>query len=306
MKYSSTLTALTAATAAYAGSADIKRQAAAKITDVEILNYALTLEHLEDKFYREGLQNYTQAQFVAAGFADPFYDNLREVSYDEVTHVSFLTKALGSAAVAECTYNFPSTDVKSFVGLASVLEGVGVSAYLGAAASILNKDYLTAAGSILSIESRHSSYLRASQAQSPFPQPFENPLTFDEVYTLAGAFIVSCPSTNAPLPVKAFPSLGLGTKGPIKSGDTITLETTGYDLKSADGKAPIYAAFITVTGPIYADATPTKGGFTTVVPKGINGQSYVVLTGCKDAVNDETVAAGPAIVEVTNPYPTTP
>ena len=51
--------------------------------DVTILNYALTLEYLERKFYEEGLANYTQADFVAAGFADPFYDNLKEIYYDE-------------------------------------------------------------------------------------------------------------------------------------------------------------------------------------------------------------------------------
>jgi hypothetical protein len=55
--------------------------------DVTILNYALTLEYLERKFYEEGLANYTQADFVAAGFADPFYDNLKEIYYDE--QVSF-------------------------------------------------------------------------------------------------------------------------------------------------------------------------------------------------------------------------
>jgi len=88
---------------------------------VEILNYALTLEHLEDKFYREGLANYTHQDFLDAGFADPFYKNLKEVSFDETTHVTFLSGALGADAVAECTYQFPSTDVKSFVGLAQVL-----------------------------------------------------------------------------------------------------------------------------------------------------------------------------------------
>ena len=68
--------------------------AAAGPTDAQILNYALTLEHLEDKFYREGLANFTEAQFAAAGFDATFYKNLKEISYDETTHVSFLTGAL--------------------------------------------------------------------------------------------------------------------------------------------------------------------------------------------------------------------
>jgi len=237
--------------------------------------------------------------FIDAGFDDPFYDNLKEVSSDETTHVSFLTTALGSMAVAECTYSFPATDPTSFVGLASVLEGVGVSAYLGAAADIMDKAYLTDAGSILTVESRHSAYLRAALSESPFPSPFDTPLDFDEVYTLAAQFIVSCPSTNAALPVKAFPELTLGTTGTIKSGDTITLLTAGYVLEGAGG-APLYSAFITITGPIFGTATPVSGGFSIVVPAGVNGQSYAVLTGCNDSVTDDTIAAGPAIIEITN------
>ena len=180
---------------------------------------------------------------------------------------------------------------------------MGVSAYLGAAASIMSADYLTAAGSILTVEARHSSYIRAALNEAPFPSPFDTPLDFDEVYTLAAPFIVSCPTTNPALPVKAFPSLSVGTSGTIKSGDKITLLTTGYTLVAVDGSSPLYAAFITITGPIFVDAKPVDGGFEVVVPKGVNGQSYVVTTGCKDVVSDDTVAAGPAIVEITNPLP---
>jgi hypothetical protein len=237
------------------------------------------------------------------GFPDPFYSNLVEVASHEKTHVAFLTSALQAAgypAVAECTYSFPSTDAKSFVALASVLEGVGVTAYLGAAASIMNKDYLTAAGSILTIESRHSSYIRAALSEVPFPQPFDVPLDFDEVYTLAAPLITSCPSSNPMLPLKAFPMLSLGTNGTITTGETITLLTMGSELQSNEygDNEQLYGAFITVTGPIFVPASKVDGGYTVVVPAGVKGQSYVVLTPCSDKVTDDTVVAGPAIVEV--------
>lgn len=187
-----------------------------------------------------------------------------------------------------------------FVATASVLEGVGVTAYLGAAADIMSKNYLTAAGSILTVEARHSAYLRASLKQSPFPQPFDTPLTLDEVYTLAAAFIVSCPETNVKLPVKAFPTLTLDptTPMPVKAGSVVTLSTPGYVLQPASGAATIYAAFISVTGPTFVVATPVEGGFSVTIPVGFNGQSYAILTSCNDTVTDDTTAAGPAIIEV--------
>lgn len=47
-----------------------------------ILNYALTLEYLERKFYMGGLAQFKQVDFVNAGFPDPFYANLQEIYYD--------------------------------------------------------------------------------------------------------------------------------------------------------------------------------------------------------------------------------
>jgi hypothetical protein len=232
----------------------LKRQAPV-ITDADILNYALTLEHLEDKFYREGLANYSQADFASAGFDATFYGNLKEISSDETTHVSFLTAALtkaGATPVKECTYAFGVSDPKSFVMLSSILEGVGVSAYVGAAADIMSAAYLTAAGSISTVESRHSAYIRASLSESPFPSPFDVPLSLNEVYTLAAPFIVSCPSDNPTLPVKAFPMLmSSPDNGNITAGSTITLLTSGSIVKPADGSSQIYGAFITVTGPVF-------------------------------------------------------
>lgn len=245
------------------------------------------------------MAKYSVDDFKSAGFSEDTYNKIKTVSEDEKTHVSFLTGALSAAGakpVDACTYDFGYTDVKSFLATASVLEGVGVSAYLGAAADIMSKTYLTAAGSILTVEARHSAYIRNTIAQAPFPQPFDNPLSYNSVYTLAAQFIKSCPETNAPLPVKAFPTLtAMSSDASIKTGSWVTLSTKDYKIEGT-----VYAAFITVTGPVFVDTKAVDGGYEVEVPKGVAGQSYVVLTSCNTAATDDTIVAGPAVVEISS------
>ncbi|KAL8833140.1 MAG: hypothetical protein Q9170_004472 [Blastenia crenularia] len=277
----------------------VKRVTTPKVDDGIILNYALTLEYLERKFYQEGLANYTQADFVAAGFEDPFYTNLKQIYYDEQTHVSFLSEALTAAGVTptvELQYTFPSTDVLSFITLSSVLEGVGVSAYLGAAASIMDKDYLTAAGSILTVEARHTSYIRASLGESPFPNPFDTPLDFNEVYSLASAFITGG-SSPVKLPFMAFPTLALQCTQYYYEADRSSVTFSGA-FKAAQKfgvtkDTPIYALCVQVR--ITAGSSDYK---IDKIPAGVAGQAYVVLSKSSTAFNDENIIAGPALIEV--------
>lgn len=92
MLFSAATVALAAAGFASAAPAIQKR--ASEINDGVILNYALTLEHLEDTFYREGLSKFSEKDFADAGFDSTFYNNIKKVSSDEASHVDFLTKGL--------------------------------------------------------------------------------------------------------------------------------------------------------------------------------------------------------------------
>ena len=96
------------------------------LTFVDILQFALTLEHLENAFYKGGLDKISQLDFLTHSYGSEYYKNLQYIAYDEQQHVSLLSGALAAAGakpVQPCTYSFPYTDAKSFVTLSSVLEG---------------------------------------------------------------------------------------------------------------------------------------------------------------------------------------
>src|SRR4051794_36650722 len=95
------------------------------------------------------------------------------------------------------TFPSPYTDPKSFAALSQVLEGVGASAYTGAAQLPTNKASLTAAPSTLATKARHASWVASAvNMVTPWGTAFETPLGLNEVFTLAAGFITSCPSSN--------------------------------------------------------------------------------------------------------------
>jgi len=262
----------------------------AAITDTDILNYALTLEHLEANFYAGALSKYDNASFAAVNVDRSRFE---QIAAHETQHVAFLTGALGKDATGACNYSFPYTDVASFIGLAAVLENVGVSAYLGAAPLITNPAYLTAAASILTTESRHQAYVSYVSGGAPWSGAYDTPLSLDDIYSLAAPFITSCPTSNPTLPVKAFPALNV----------TSTNNTAGSQLQFAyastanNSSAPAYIAFFSG---LTTQSVPINNGSNSVtIPSGLNGTVYaVVTTSANGTVTDANTLAGPAILSL--------
>jgi hypothetical protein len=153
--------------------------------DVDIVNFALTLEYLETAFYEKAqtLNLSGDAKKYAKEFGD-----------EEAQHVDALTatvKQLGGTPAAKPMFTFPITDQKSFLKLAQVLEDTGVSAYNGAGPSIKSKDILAAAGSIVQIEARHAAGIRILNHADPAPEAFDKPLDMAAVLKAVKPFIKS-------------------------------------------------------------------------------------------------------------------
>ena len=147
--------------------------------DVRILNFALTLEFLEAEFYRLAVRNRAFTSTEVEAFA-------RTVLAHEQKHVSFLRKALGSAAVKKPSFDFRDTvtDGNKFNATAQVLEDTGVRAYLGQVGNISSRAVLGAAGTIATVEARHASWIRflngggvlgVAAAKKPAPFTFDKP-----------------------------------------------------------------------------------------------------------------------------------
>ncbi|WP_237561305.1 ferritin-like domain-containing protein [Halostella pelagica] len=175
-----------------------------EVTDVDVLNYALTLEHLEDVFYDEGVSSFDEETVIQSDAAQRFgdfvsngiYDNIARIGRHEATHTEALTATiedLGGEPVPECTYEFGYSTFNEFIAIARTLENTGVAAYNGAIALIDDPDLVTTGATIATVEARHASYLNLLNEAIPFPEAFDDAKPMQEILDAAGGFIVECP-----------------------------------------------------------------------------------------------------------------
>jgi len=168
-------------------------------TDVDVLNYALSLERLEDALYSEALDTFDQSDFTDAGelagydeeFLEGLYGYFESIAEHESAHVDVLTQAielLGGEPAEEASYSFDFQNLGEFLSVAQELENTGVAAYAGVAPYIESPDLLAVALSIHSVEARHAALLNELNGGSPFPNAFDPASSQDEVLDAVSGF----------------------------------------------------------------------------------------------------------------------
>jgi Ferritin-like domain len=163
------------------GGSGVAAAASSGTSDVDILNYALTLEYLEAAFY---------AQAVRKGGLKGELKRFAQVVADhERQHVQALKGALGSKAVKRPSFDFKGTTANpgTFAKTAKVLEDTGVEAYQGQATNIRNRRVLAAAISIHPVEARHAAWIASIMSKggtkpaSPAPEALNPAATMQQV-----------------------------------------------------------------------------------------------------------------------------
>jgi rubrerythrin len=158
--------------------------------DLEIVQYALTLEHLETDFYNAVIDAGVIKDKALGKVAMSIRDNEQE-------HVDALTatvKQLGG------TPERPKTDFtavieggeKKILATAAEVENLGAAAYLGQAGRIKSKEVLAAALSIHSVEARHAAALNRVVGKTIVPDgAFAKPASMEEVLPKVKPFLAA-------------------------------------------------------------------------------------------------------------------
>jgi hypothetical protein len=156
--------------------------------DIDIANFALTLEFLEAEFYTLAVDS-----GVLSGSALGVVTNLRDHENAHAEAIIGLIEQFGGTPVEKPEFTFPPESLASQQGvleLASVLEPTGQGAYIGAGPLIQDPNVLAAAGSIAGVEGEHVVSVRNLLGfVPPTTVPFPAALSVDDVLAAVAPFL---------------------------------------------------------------------------------------------------------------------
>ncbi|MEA5363883.1 ferritin-like domain-containing protein [Amycolatopsis sp., V23-08] len=216
-------------------------------SDLDVLNYALTLEYLESAFYVQGNK--------AVSLSGAEADYLKKIQSDEESHVTTLTstiKKLGGTPVEAPMVNFGAAfeNRMSFLKTSHTFENVGVGAYLGAAGFIKDKTILQAAAGIFGVEARHAAVvgnlLGLPAKGGVFMGNTETPKDKATVLAAVAPFLVATPTVPAGAPDMGAGGTSDGTTGTVLTatgavlvaGAAATAVVAGRHRRADSGEGP--------------------------------------------------------------------
>lgn len=251
---------------------------------VDVLNYALTLEHLENTFYQQGIKRFSESELRTADILCARNEELnasvpariKAIGEHEAAHVAALTaviKGIGGTPVKAAEYDFGYETPSEFLQLARVFENLGVSAYDGAIALVDIPLLQTAGATIATVEARHASYLNTITNTNPFPTAFDEPETMDSVVARASQFIK-----------------GVNDDRQLFTVEVSAVSKPGTYLEAAVPLSPGAYAVHTNGNPIFTPGEPADETLELIAEDGFPMKEALTLSGMKSVIESGVFA----------------
>ena len=171
-------------------------EAAAKVSDVSILNFGLRFERLQATFYTQAEELGTIGRMSAAK-----QRWARTLGAHERAHVKIIKQVLGPKAGPRPSFDFGEdneTDA-AFTRTAVAMEDLTVALLTGIVPQVQDRGLTAALLGLLTVEARHAAWARNIVGSTPAPTAFDEPQTLDSVRGAVARtrFIVQRPRTTA-------------------------------------------------------------------------------------------------------------
>ncbi|KAI1827649.1 hypothetical protein F4861DRAFT_529164 [Xylaria intraflava] len=197
--------------------------------DYESIALALYQEWIELDLFHYGLATYSVRDFEANGLTAEDRHLLQFMADQEVGHATALTNMLGPQAPVQCTYNYPSMNVREYIDFCQKLTRWGEAGVYG----FLNHLDAREVGQILlqsiTTEARQQMIFRQFEGLFPMPEWFLLGVPQSWAWTLLAPYISSCPQNQTRLVWQNYPALRiLNQPNPARiNGETAWNETLG-------------------------------------------------------------------------------
>ncbi len=169
---------------------------AARITDVEILNFGLRFERLQATFYTQAEELGTIATMATAKRRWA-----QTLGAHERAHVRILKKVLGGRAERRPTFDFGEANEtdEAFTRTAVAMEDLTVALLAGVTPRVRDRGLTAALFGLLTVEARHAAWARHIVGTAPVPRAFDRARSLASVRgTVARTgFVARAPRTAA-------------------------------------------------------------------------------------------------------------
>lgn len=179
-------------------------------SDLDILNFALTLEMLEDLAYQKA-----NSSGVLSGRPAEIFKAFGDHEHTHAVVLADTIRKLGGQPVQlPSNVNLPEfTSQAQAARFFAEVETIGTGAYLGAAPSIQDKGLLAAAASIVTVEAQHASVLLDIAGVAEAAPAFDVARTADEVVAIMPLLTMNAGKLPPPAGTAAPGTVGMPRTG---------------------------------------------------------------------------------------------